>query len=332
MTLLQESEQKQANPKTPKRVVIVAFEGISLFHLSVPVAIFRDAQANATLFNVVVCACKTGELRSADGMGLVIEHDYAALNQADIVIFPSWEVDTPPNDTLRAKIRERVQANAVVVGLCLGAYALAYSGVLAGKSATTHWRYSQDFRSRFPDVLLDCDPLYVAQDNIITSAGTAAAIDCCLFITKQLCGVSNANEVARMMVSAPLRSGGQNQFIKHIAPKPGSHGPDTRIGELISEVLSDLTQCWTLRGAAEQCAMSERSFSRHFTAQQGLSFTRWLATMRLNYSLELLETGKYGIGLVSELAGFSSEQNFRKLFKNSFGVTPQDWKRQFSGH
>lgn len=322
-----QSIDKQA---TPLQVVVVAFEGISLFHLSVPIAIFSDAQADNRLFNVRVCASKTGELVSADGLRLFIEYDYAIAHQADILIFPSWQIDQHPTEALKAIIRERVAANRMVVGLCLGAYALAYCDVLNGKQATTHWRYSQDFQSRFPEVLLDCDPLYVVQSQLITSAGTAAAIDCCLFITKQLFGVNNANEVARLMVSAPLRNGGQNQYIKYSVPEPGSRQPDTLIGVLVSKVLADLTRQWSLRAAAEQCAMSERSFSRYFNAQFGVSFTRWLLNMRLNYSLELLEAGSLSIGRVSELAGFSSEQNFRKLFKQSFGVTPQLWKRQFA--
>ena len=310
-------------------VVIVAFEGISLFHLSVPVAIFQDAAVNQQqLFNVKVCAQHTGKIKASSNIGLDIDDDISLIEHADVVIIPSWLPEVAPNKALVTQLVKAHCQNKLIAGLCLGAYALAYSGLLDGKRATTHWHYGADFKTRFPQVVCDINPLYIAEDNLITSAGSAAAIDCCLYIVKHFYGVKIANKIARMMVSSPERSGGQNQYIE--APtleKPS----DDRIANLIEHVLTNIADHYTLESAADYCMMSVRSFSRNFTAANGISFTLWLINARLHYSLELLEASALPITQVAEQAGFSSEQIFRKHFKQRYDTTPKAWRALFRG-
>ena len=313
------------------RVAIIAFEGMSLFHLSVPIAIFADAPAqnttnNTPLFEVTVCAESEGAIRSANGLGLQIEHNTAAISEADIIIVPSWNPDTPPSTPLTNALIHAHQQHKRIVGLCLGAYALAYCGLLDGKRATTHWRYGDDFAAKFPNVCLDINPLYIAQDNLITSAGTAAAIDCCLHLVKQVHGTKVANSIARLMVSSPQRSGGQKQYIENPTLKRPS---DERMAKLIDLVLDNLTEAFPLERAAEICMMSVRSFSRNFKAANGISFTSWLINERLNHSLWWLESSSVSITKVAERCGFSSEQIYRKHFQTRYGTSPKAWQTQF---
>ncbi len=308
-------------------VVVVAFEGISLFHLSVPIAIFRDAVLSETkLFNVRVCAETKGRIYSADGLGIDIQYDFSNIHQADVIIVPSWLSDKVPSGYLQEQLIEAQKENKLIVGLCLGAYALGYSGLLNGRSATTHWKYGDDFANRFPLIYSDINPLYIIEQNIITSAGNAAAVDCCLHIVKHFYGSKLANSIARVMVSSPERSGGQSQYIEHPTLERSS---DERIAKLTDLILENITEHYTLSYAAKYCMMSVRSFSRNFRSTNGISFNSWLIIARLHYSQELLESTNLTIYQVAEKAGFSSEQVFRKHFLQTYGTTPKAWQKMF---
>ena len=314
-------------PNIMKKVAVIAFEGISLFHLSVPIATFSDAIfSSEKLFDVCVCSETKGHINSADGTGINIKYDISVIQKADIVIVPSWVPSKVPSPHLAEQLIEANNNNKLVVGLCLGAYALAYSGLLNGKSATTHWKYGEDFTTRFPLITCDINPLYIAESNIITSAGSAAAIDCCLHIVKHFYGAKVANTIARVMVSSPERSGGQNQYIENPTIEKPS---DERIARLLDFILENITDTYTLENAADYCKMSVRSFSRNFKASNGISFTAWLNNIRLNYSLELLESTNLSITEIAEQAGFNSEQIYRKHFIRKYDVPPKMWQKLF---
>ncbi|ASM50482.1 hypothetical protein PESP_a2526 [Pseudoalteromonas espejiana DSM 9414] len=308
-------------------VAVVAFEGISLFHLSVPLAIFRDAvSCEQKLFNVRVCSQTNEHIHSADGLSIAIHHDISIIKQADLIIVPSWLPNQVPSSQLQELLNEAKKDKKLIVGLCLGAYSLAYSGLLDNLRATTHWKYGDDFTKRFPLLTCDINPLYIVEDNIITSAGSAAAIDCCLHIVKHYYSAKVANQIARVMVSSPERSGGQNQYIENPTIKKPS---DARIANLIDLVLENISDNYTLNGVANYCMMSVRSFSRNFKSANGISFNAWLIDARLNHSLELLESTSLSITEVSEKSGFSSEQIYRKHFYHKYGVAPKAWQIMF---
>jgi len=180
---------------------------------------------------------------------------------------------------------------------------------------------------KFPMVNFDSNPIYIAQNNVITSAGSAAAIDCCLYIVKHYYGVKKANQIARMMVSSPERSGGQNQYIEQPLIERAS---DRRMANLTDHILANIAVEYRLAYVASYCSMSVRSFSRYFKTINGLSFTSWLNNIRLNYSLKLLESTNLTITQVSEQSGFSSEQIFRKHFKKQYDTTPKTWRSMFN--
>ncbi|WP_191600831.1 GlxA family transcriptional regulator [Marinomonas algicola] len=308
-------------------VAIVAFEGISMFHLSVPIAIFRDALLNEQkLFNVRVCSEMGGQVNSADGLGIDIQNDISMINQADIVIVPSWIPDKIPSTSLKRQLVAAHQSNKLIVGLCIGAYAIAHCGVLNGMRATTHWKYGADFAKKFPLITCDINPLFIVERNVITSAGSAAAIDCCLHIVKHYYGVKVANKIARVMVSSPERNGGQNQYIETPTIEKPS---DERIAKLVDLILENITDTYTLESVAEYCMMSVRSFSRNFKSSNAISFNAWLINVRLNYSLELLESTSLTVSEISERAGFHSEQIYRKHFIKKYDIPPKAWQKTF---
>lgn len=218
---------------------------------------------------------------------------------------------------------------ARLVGLCLGTYVLAYAGLLEGRRASTHWEYEQDFMSRFPAVQLDTNALYVDDEGLVTSAGTAAGLDCCLYLVRQYYGSAIANKVARRLVIPPYREGGQAQFIEQ--PVPASTR-DTRMNQLLDHLRAHLAEPHTLDTLAANTLMSRRTFTRRFHQATGLSVGEWLLAERLRRSQELLEVSGHSIERIAELIGFKSATSLRNHFRARFAVSPSEWRRAFGGN
>lgn len=319
-------------PSPPRRVAVVAFDSISPFHLSVPCLVFgEDRQLlGVPPFELQVCAAEPGPLRTTAGFGLALRHGLGGLRRADVVVVPSWrETGPPPSPALLAALRAAHRRGAVIVGLCLGAFVLAEAGLLDGRSATTHWGFAEAFAARYRAVHLDPTVLYVDEidaGGVITSAGTAAALDCCLHLLRRWCGAEVASRVARRLVLAPHRHGGQAQFIDKPLPVAAA---DTRLHDLLHWMQAHLDQPQPLDALAARVAMSRRSFTRHFQQATGSSVGAWLAEQRLARAARLLETGTQPLEAVAAAAGFGSAVSLRQQFTARYGLPPQAWRRQF---
>ncbi|HEX8955940.1 MAG TPA: helix-turn-helix domain-containing protein, partial [Burkholderiaceae bacterium] len=279
----------------PVRVVVLAFDGISPFHLSVPCMVFGEdwRELGAPRFELMVCAEKKGKLNTGAGFGIAVHHGLEAMQRADIVIVPSWhDVFQPPSGALAGALRRAQRRGAKLVGLCLGSFVLAHACLLDGKRASTHWRCAPAFAKLFPHVRLDADVLYVDEGKVLTSAGTAAGIDCCLHLLRELCGAEVSNRVARRLVVAPHRQGGQAQFIEQ--PLPESKRDD-RLAHTLTWATENLSYPHSVDTLAEHAAMSRRSFTRHFRQATGTSLVPWLLHQRLARAQRLLETGNQSI-------------------------------------
>lgn len=310
-------------------VAVVAFDRISAFHLSVPCMVFGDALPQDGPFEVVVCAAEAGTLRTRTGFGITDLAPLSVLRKADAIIVPSWrDVDEPAPERLLKALREAHGRGAQIVGLCLGAHVLAEAGLLDGRRATTHWEYAAAFAQRFPTVDVDADVLYVEDGTVLTSAGTAAGIDACLYLLRQRLGAAEANRVARKLVVPPHREGGQAQFIEQPLPKTAG---GARLARLIDAVRQRLGEQHTLDSLAEEAKMSRRTFTRHFKALTGTTVQSWLLAERLALSQQLLERTDQPVESVSDMAGFGSVVSMRHHFRGAFGVSPTTWRRNFAG-
>lgn len=310
----------------PLNIAVLAFPGISPFHLSVPCLVFGEAHPGFPAMNCVVCAEQTGQISSSAGFEIGISRGLEAISHADIVILPSWHAGTPVSAALRQALLDAAARGAYLAGLCLGAYVLAECGLLNGLQATTHWAYADDFSQRFPQIRLDTDVIYIEQGRIMTSAGTAAALDCCLHLVRQLCGAEVANRLARRLVIAPHRQGGQAQFIEQPVPETRS---DHKLSSLLDEVRNAPQLAYTLDQLAAKMAMSRRTFTRHFRQLTGTSFTEWLLHQRISLAQHLLEVSDLAVEQVATAAGFASAETLRLHFRQRLGIPPQQWRRQF---
>lgn len=310
-------------------VAIVASEGFSTFHLSVPLILFGGSVSDQKRFTRYICAETPGLVWSKEGTAIRADDDFATLSKCDIVIVPFWrQVDERPSPALLNALISAHNNGATLVGLCLGTFALAYAGLLDNRRAVTHWEYEKDFLRLFPQVRLDVNVLYTDDDGVITSAGTAAALDCCLYVIRQRFGTSVANQIARRMVTPPYREGGQAQYIEQVVPR--STG-DNRINQLLTYLQQNLEQAHTIDSLAQRAAMSRRTVTRHFQKATGMSISEWVTTERLRRSQALLETSTLSIEQVAEHSGFQSAITFRQAFREKLGVSPVEWRKTFKG-
>lgn len=316
----------------PTRIAVVAYERISPFHLACPCLVFGEdrRELGAARFEVTVCAAEPGPLRTAAGFSIATPHGLAALRHAQVVIVPSWrDVREVPAAPLLAALRAAHRRGAIVVGLCLGAFVLAEAGLLNGRRATTHWHWAREFARRFPEVALDPSVLYVDEGDVVTSAGTAASLDCCVHLLRRWCGAEVANRVARRLVMSPHRRGGQAQFVEQALP---TSTLDVRLQDLLDWLLIHLGEPHRLDALAGRVAMSRRTFTRHFQKVTGSTVVQWLTHQRLALASRLLETTDRSIESVATEAGFGSAVSLRPHFAARFGVSPVAYRRQFRGH
>lgn len=312
-------------------IAVIAFDGISPFHLSVPCLVFsenRDAP-DLPAFRVTVCAAgaAAGTMATSAGFTIATSHGLRALARADIVIMPSWHDDCrPAPPALLEALRRAHRRGACVVGLCLGAFVLAEAGLLDGRSATTHWHYAAALAERHPRVRVDRDVLYVDEGTVLTSAGVAAGLDCCLHLLRRLCGAEAANRVARRLVIAPHRQGGQAQFIEQ--PLPVSPGGE-RFAKVLEWAMRHLDQPHGIDSLAARAAMSRRSFTRHFRQATGTTVMQWLLNQRLSRARRMLESGDTPIDMVAQQSGFGSALSLRQHFRALLQTSPSAYRKQF---
>ncbi|MCW4148202.1 helix-turn-helix domain-containing protein [Halomonas sp. 18H] len=311
------------------RVGLILHPRISPFHFSVPYTLFGMVMIDRPLFDLSIVA-PGGEALEAEGaMTIRPDGGLALLDNVDIAVVPGWHDlnEAPPPELIEALIRCH-ERGAHVVGLCYGTYALAYAGLLDGKRASTHWLAEQDFSRRFPKVKLDTNALYVEEDRLVTSAGTAAGLDCCLFLVREYYGAQIANKVARIMVVPPHREGGQAQFIEQPVAVSTQ---DAHINRLLDYLRENLAASHSINELAARTAMSRRTFTRHFQKATGMTVVEWLLNERLRRGRELLETTSLSVEAISERVGFRTATSFRQHFRHHHQVNPRDWRKTF-GH
>jgi transcriptional regulator GlxA family with amidase domain len=316
--------------KPVETIAVVAFDGISPFHLSVPCMVFGEdrTEAGEPRFRLLVCGIEHGPLRTNAGFTLTVPHGLEAIRKAQIVIVPSWRDDRrPAPPALIRALQAAHRRGATVVGLCLGAFVLAEAGLLDGRPATTHWNLAQVFASQYPKVTLQPEVLYVDDGDVLTSAGTAAGIDCCLHLLRVRYGADAANRAARRMVVAPHREGGQAQYIERPVPAAGQ---GDRLAPLLEWLGRHLHTAHELDSLARRALMSRRTFTRRFREATGTTVGQWLQNQRLALAQRLLETTGEPVERVATDAGFGSAVSLRKHFVAAFKISPTAYRRQFS--
>lgn len=244
---------------------------------------------------------------------------------ADTVVVPGLEAPWAPQDPeVLEAVAGAADDGARLVSLCAGAFVLGQAGVLDGRRVTTHWALADEFRAAFPRVDLIEHAMYVDDGQVLSSGGMLASADMCLYVLGKDQGQAYANDVSRVLISPPHRSGGQGQYAKPSA-RPVS-GPLAPVMEWID---LHLGEPFTLAEVAAASHISQRTLQRRFRAETGQSLAGWIGRRRVERAKALLEETGASVTQVAHSCGFGSTESLRRHFTAQTGTSPRAYREAF---
>ncbi|NGN65221.1 helix-turn-helix domain-containing protein [Streptomyces sp. A7024] len=308
------------------RVAVLVLERALPLDVGIPAQVFATRMDMP--YEVRACGTTPGVVTSGNGLSYVVEHGLEALEWADIVFVPGYR--HPDREATPPKAVEALQAayerGARLAAISTGAFTLAAAGLLDGRRATTHWRYTAALAEQYPNIQVKENVLFVDEGSVLTSAGAGAGIDLCLHILRAELGVATSNTAARCLVAAPYRSGGQAQFVPRSVPEPAGE----RFTATRDWALRRLAEPLTLEVLAQHAAVSPRTFSRRFVAETGYTPMQWVMRARIDVARELLERSEHSIEQIAADVGLGTGANLRLHFQRILGTTPSEYRRTFA--
>ncbi|TVT54643.1 helix-turn-helix domain-containing protein [Amycolatopsis rhizosphaerae] len=319
---------KESSQAAPPRVVAIVDENSNPFELSCAIEIFGlpRPELGRDLYDFRLCSPRPRTLMRNGFFTLTGVAELDAADEADTLIVPNRpDVEVPRRPAVLAAIRRAHARGARLIGFCSGAFTLAEAGVLDGRRATAHWQWAEGFRERFPTVHLEPDVLFVDDGDILTAAGSAAALDLGLHVVRRDYGAEIANAVSRRLVFAANRDGGQQQFVERPVPECR----DESLDPVLSWAQERLGEPLTVADLAVRAAVSPATLHRRFRAQLGTTPLAWLTRERVALACRLIERGEPRLDVVARASGLGTAANLRALMRRETGLTPSAYRRRF---
>ena len=308
-------------------VAVLVFDGVAPFELGVLCEAWGIDRAvhGVPAMEFAVCAAKP-RVRTSMGFDLHVEHGLDRAAQADLVCVPAVKNVKAVGEEVLQVLRDAVARGARVLSVCSGSFVLGEAGLLDGRECTTHWMHAEDLQARYPAARVVPEVLYVDEDPVITSAGSAAGLDACLHLWRKEYGAKVASMVARRMVVPPQRDGGQAQFIARAVPDCDV----PTLGPLLTWITENLAEDLSVEALATRSHMSPRTFARRFRAETGATPHSWVTRQRVLAAEELLEASDASIEWIAGEVGFGNAATMRQHFSRVRGVSPQGYRQSFS--
>ena len=306
------------------RVVALVRPVQSTFELGCAAEVFGTPRPGLPQhYEFEVCTETPGPVPTSAGYAMSVTQGLSAIESADTVIIPGWlPVEAPLSDAVRDALLRAHARGTRLVTICSGVFALARTGLLDGRSATTHWARAEQLRREFPQVRVELDVLYVDHGDVATSAGAGAGIDLCLHLVRNDHGAAHAALLARHMVMPPQREGGQAQYV----PSPPSADA---LGGLLEWAGARLATPLSVNDLAAQLGVSPRTLARRFAEQLGTSPGAWLLSRRVAEARTLLAETDLPVEAIATRVGLASAVNLRRRFRAQVGTTPGAYRRAF---
>lgn len=310
----------------PHRVVVLVLDGALPLDVGIPTEVFHPETGFP--YAVSACGVTAGTVPSNGGFGYAVPRGLDALADADTIVVPGYApAGRPIPVEVHEALRRAASRGARIASICYGAFALAEAGLLDGLRATTHWDAADKLAQRHPQITVEPNVLFVDEGSVLTSAGAAAGLDLCLHIVRCDLGVSAANEIARGLVTAPYRTGGQAQYL----PKTTSVTHGETLAATREWAMTRLDQPLTIAGLAAHAQMSPRTFLRRFAEETGSTPLQWILRARVDTARELLESTKLSVDRIADQVGLGTGSNLRLHFRRLLDVSPSEYRATFSG-
>jgi transcriptional regulator GlxA family with amidase domain len=305
------------------RVVALALPDVVAFDLSIPAQIFGH-RTERHRYAFTVCAPAPGLIQTTTGFAVRADAPLDAVRGADTVIVPGFMPLDDPGEAVGAALRDAAGRGARIASVCIGAFALAAAGLLDGRRATTHWEHADELAARYPAVRVNPAVLYVDEGQILSSAGVAAGIDLCLHMVGTDHGSAAAGDVARRMVAAMHRTGGQAQFMQRPLPAGGQS-----LAATCEWAVSEMHRPITVADLAAHAHFSTRTLARRFLDDTGLPPMRWLTLQRVLEARRLLEASDLPVEDIAQRCGLGTAGNLRLHLAREASTTPTAYRRAF---
>jgi transcriptional regulator GlxA family with amidase domain len=325
-------------------VGVLALDQVMGFELMIPGLVFGMANLAAAEpattspnggpaahpgYEVRVCGQHPSITTTADWGVVEIRTSYGmdALTEADLVVVPgTHQFLEEPDPRAVSALQAAADNGARVAAMCVGAFTLAASGLLAGRRATTHWQWAGELARRYPDIDVDPSVLFIDEGPVLTSAGVASGLDLCLHLIRQHAGPDLAGRTARRVVIPAWRDGGQAQYIEHAGPMDSGHPLQPTIAWMEQNAPTALD----LQAIAHHASVSVRTLNRQFREHFGTTPLGLLTTMRVGRARRLLESTRLTVDRVAEQSGFGSYASLRYHFLRTVGVSPQKYRQGYT--
>jgi transcriptional regulator GlxA family with amidase domain len=324
-------------PPKARRIVIAAYEGVSLLDLVGPLEAFQVASSfggageSRVTYECSVVSIRGGPVKTANGVELVTK-SVRSLGRApiDTLIVPgAFLVDDVTRDRdLVRWVGKKADTCRRVCSVCIGSFLLAAAGVLDGRRAATHWLHAPLLAERHPRVTVEPDAIFVRDGAVWSSAGVTTGIDLALALIEQDTGRAVAINVARILVVYLKRAGGQSQYSALLAAQAESDSES--FGELERWIVEHLKSDLSVDALANRVHMSPRNFARVYAAKRGRTPAKTVEAIRVDAARRRLEETDDRIESIAEGCGFSNEEQMRCAFLRVLRIPPRDYRRHFS--
>ncbi|MFJ4350216.1 GlxA family transcriptional regulator [Pseudomonas sp. NPDC089428] len=316
-----------------RTVAMVLFNDVLLLDVTGPMDAF--AIANRFLpedkhYRLLTVAEDQSPIRGSCGLRVVADLSLVELpDSVDLLLVPggpgAYDVALPQ---VERWLPEAVRGARRFGAICTGVFLLGRAGLLSGYRCTTHWNYVERLAQAFPEAKVETEQIYVMDRDLITSGGITAGIDLALAVIAEDHGKALALEVAKVLLVARHRQGGQTPYGPLLAAVPRDGSPIARVQAYI---VDHIDQAFTVQKMADLVAMSGRNFARTFQREVGITPLQYLQNARIDQARKLLECGDLPLKVVAARCGFGSDRHMRKVFCERIGMTPAQYRAQFGG-
>ncbi|WP_248960506.1 GlxA family transcriptional regulator [Sphaerisporangium perillae] len=280
-------------------------------------------------FELRRCSVDGRPVRMHPGALVEATHTLDGLAGADLIVAPGREQPCAPvPDEIIEALRAARTSGKTIASLCSGAFVLAKAGLLDGRRAVTHWLLTERLAGDHPDITVVPDVLFMEDDGVWTAAGTVGGVDLCLELVRRAHGAAVANAIARRMVTAAHRDGGQAQFVERPVPEPT--GARSSVAATLEWARARLDRPLTVTDLARHARTAPRTFARTFVALTGTTPAQWLIRQRITEAQRLLETTDLSVEQVATRCGFGTATMLRRHFTRLVGTAPAHYRRTFA--
>jgi transcriptional regulator GlxA family with amidase domain len=314
---------------TSRRIVVVVVPPVDELDLVGPLQVFNSVNRLAGRPIYAIEVVTQADRPTVEGEGgvltFVARHHFSRVKGAcdSVLLVCGLGTRSVRDRALSAWLRKMSREVRRLGAVCVGVFLLAEAGLLNGRRATTHWKFGRELATRYPDVVVEHDPLWVRSGNIYTSAGISAGIDLALAWVEEDCGAALAHEAARELVLFLRRPGGQPQVSVSLAAQASEMASIRELQIWIAEHLETRLSVDELAG---RMAMSVRNFERVFTREVGTTPSQYVLQMRVEAARRLLERSDGGLKQVASTAGFGSVDVMRRAFVRLLGIPPRRYR------